>query len=77
MLAHLSFRICPHLHDGTWSILAGDVLLATHTSCCDAIDYALDMAETGWRDTGVTTDVALVDPQGEVCLWRAYGVRLH
>jgi hypothetical protein len=77
MLAHLSFRICPHLHSGTWTILAGDLLLATHTSCSDAIDAALDIAESGWRDTGITTDVALVDPDGQVCLWRAYGVRLH
>ncbi|HWU52362.1 hypothetical protein ACFJIW_13805 [Tahibacter sp. UC22_41] len=77
MLVHLSFRICPQLQDGTWSIHAGNQLLATHTNCTDAIDSALDMAETGWRDNGISTDVALVDPEGEVCLWCAYGVKLH
>lgn len=77
MLAHLSFRICPQLPSGIWTILAGDLLLSTHTNCSDAIGHALDIAETGWLDSGISTDVSLVDPQGQVCLWRAYGVRLH
>jgi hypothetical protein len=77
MLSHLSFRICPQDANGTWMVLAGDTPLSHHTSCSDAIDHALDVAETGWRDTGVSTDVALVDPSGEVCLWCAYGVSVH
>ncbi|TDR44961.1 hypothetical protein DFR29_105144 [Tahibacter aquaticus] len=77
MHSHLSYLVCPQSADGAWSIVSGDLLLALHTTCSEAIDHVLDLAESCWLESGISTDISVVDDAGEVCLWHCYGVRLH
>lgn len=45
-------------------MLADDLLLAAYTGCSEATGDAIDIDESGWRDTGITTDVAPVELDG-------------
>lgn len=77
MHPHRSYLVCPRGAEGAWSILTGDLLLALHATCSEAIDHVLDLAESCWLESGISNDISVVDADGEVCLWHCYGVRLQ